>query len=126
MKTEATLSGTCESRSARAKLTTDLSTRYIHLTVLFTLLCLHPRLRIRLSISIIIIADRRVKNKPTNYTVLFSIVLHVHSINSFFCPIYNIKCKNSSIVCLCLLICLRKYYHKINLWLHLCILTGCF
>lgn len=78
-KTEATLSGTCESRSARAKLTTDLSTRYIHLTVLFTLLCLHPRLRIRLSISIIIIADRRVKNKPTNYTVLFSIVLHVHS-----------------------------------------------
>lgn len=123
MKTEATLSGTRESRSARAKLTTDLSTRYIHLTVLFTLLCLHPRSRIRLSISIIIIADRRVKNKPTNFTVLFSIVLHVHSTPCF---VRYIKCKNSSIVCLCLLICLRKYYHKINLWLHLCILTGCF
>lgn len=122
MKTEATLSGTCESRSARAKLTTDLSTRYIHLTVLFTLLCLHPRLRIRLSISIIIIADRRGKNKPTNYTVVFSIVLHVHS-TPFF--VRYIKCKNSSIFCLCFLICLRKYYHKINLWLHLCILTGC-
>lgn len=43
----------------------------------FTLLCLHPRLRIRLSIYIIIIADRGMKKQtPLISQYYFSIVLH--------------------------------------------------